>query len=69
MDIESFEKSFEDLKDIEEDQASYPREMSDPDLALIAVILNFIAAQMNLVIQSNLEIWKLLESLTVDVRE
>lgn len=56
--IEELEAQFEELKLIGQEGASYPNEMDSHDLAAIATILNFIAAELALLIRLNLIVMK-----------
>jgi len=62
MDPQEYEQKFEELKAVGQHHASYPAQMENDDLAVLATLLVFMTTEMAMLMRINLEIWKLLKA-------
>lgn len=63
MEPQEYEKMFEELKAVGQQHTSYPAQMENDDLAVLATLLNFFGAEMAMLVRINLEMWKLLKAI------
>jgi len=63
MKTDEFEELYNGLRTIGHINADFPKRMIDDDSAMLGTILNFISAELGMLIRANLEMWKMLQIL------